>query len=46
MESVKFGLRLPVKITRDAVDVAARPQSVRIYSKVAEDFIGTKFGVD
>ena len=46
IESAKFSLRLPVKISRDAVDVAARPQTVRIYSKLAEDFMGTKFGVD
>jgi nucleoside-diphosphate-sugar epimerase len=46
MESVKFGLRHPVRITRDAVDVAARPQTVRMYSKLAEDFSGNTFGVD
>ena len=46
MESAKFSLGLPVKISRDAVDVAARPQTVGIYSKLAEDFMGTKFGVD
>ena len=46
LESKKFDLHAPVKIVRDSLDVAARPQTVGIYSKLAEDFLETKFGWD
>lgn len=46
LESQKFNLHPPIKIMRDTLDVAARPQTVGIYSKLAEDFLGTKFGLD
>jgi dTDP-4-dehydrorhamnose reductase len=46
LESKKFNLHAPVKIMRSPLDVVARPQTVRMYSKLAEDFLGTKFGLD
>jgi dTDP-4-dehydrorhamnose reductase len=46
IEAKMFNLNSPIKTLPTKLDLEARPQSVRMYSRVAESFVGSQFGFD